>query len=144
MAHPATQKPFSIRMSERTMARLELGASRRGEPRARVAERLIDEGLRMDDHPGVVFRDGPAGRRAALAGGPDVWEVIETLKGTGLADERAIAATAEWGNLALGQVRTAVRYYADFREEVDTRIALNRDEAERGLAAWERAREALA
>lgn len=45
---------------------------------------------------GVV---GPAGRRAALAGGPDVWEVIETLKGTELAGEDAIAAAAQWGNL---------------------------------------------
>jgi hypothetical protein len=39
----------------------------RGEAKSRTAERLIDEGLRMEDHPGIVFRDGPAGRRAALA-----------------------------------------------------------------------------
>lgn len=144
MAGAAAQKPFSIRMSERTMARLEVGARRRGEPRARTAERLIDEGLRMEDHPGVIFRDGPSGRRAALTGGPDVWEVIETLMGTGLDGERAIAATAEWGELAVAQVRVAVRYYGEFREEVDERIALNRREAERGREAWVRAREALA
>jgi hypothetical protein len=62
------------------VARLDAGVRRRGEAKARTAERLIDEGLRMEDHPGIVFRDGPAGRRAALAGGPDAWEVIETLK----------------------------------------------------------------
>ncbi len=98
----------------------------------------------MEDHPGIAFRDGPAGRRAALAGGPDVWEVIETLKGTGLAGERAIAAAAKWGNLTPAQVRTAVRYYAEFRQEVDEWISFNRQEAERQRAAWERAREALA
>ena len=98
----------------------------------------------MEDHPGVVFRDGPAGRRAALAAGPDVWEVIETLKGTGLAGEQAIEATAEWGNLSHAQVRAAVRYYADFRDEIDGRIAHNREEAERQRAASARAREALA
>jgi len=27
-------------------------------------------------YPGILLRDGPAGQRAALAGGPDVWEVI--------------------------------------------------------------------
>lgn len=135
--------PFSIRMSERTLARLDAGSRRRGEPKARTAERLIDEGLRMEDHPGIVFRDGPAGRRAALAGGPDVWEVIETLKGSELAGEEAIAAAAEWGNLPGAQVRLAVRYYGDFREEIDERIRLNRDEAERQRAGWERAREAL-
>jgi len=97
----------------------------------------------MEDHPGIVFRDGPAGRRAALAVGPDVWEVIETLKGTGLAGEQAVAATAEWGVLTHAQVHTAVRYYADFRDEVDARIAHNSQEADRQRAAWVRARAAL-
>lgn len=142
-SHPA-QKPFSIRMSQQTLARLDLGARRRGEAKARTAERLIEEGLRMEDHPGIVFRDGPAGRRAALAGGPDVWEIVETLKGAGLKGEQAIAATAEWGALTQMQVRTAVRYYADFRAEVDERIAHNAREADRQQAAWERAQDALA
>ena len=144
MAHPATQKPFSIRMSEDTMARLDAGARRRGEAKARTAERLIVEGLRIEEHPGIAFRDGPAGRRAALAGGPDVWEVIDTLKGTGLSGEAAVKATAEWGSLTPAQVRIAVRYYGDFREEVDQRIAFNREEAMRQRAAWERAQDALA
>lgn len=98
----------------------------------------------MEDHPGVVFRDGPAGRRAALVGGPDVWEVVETLKGTGLPAEQAIAAAAEWGNLTSAQVRVGLGYYAEFRDEIDEWIAFNRREAERHRAAWERTREALA
>lgn len=140
----ATHKPFSIRMSKRTLDRLGAGARQRGEPKARTAERLIDEGLRMEDHPGIIFRDGPAGRRAALQAGPDVWEVIETLKGTGLEGEKAIAATAEWGNLTIPQVRVAIRYYGDFAGEVDAMLERNRAEAERQRAAWERAQEALA
>jgi hypothetical protein len=98
----------------------------------------------MEDHPGIVFKDGPTGRRAALVGGPDVWEVIGTLKEMGTADEQGIAATAEWGNLTHAQVNVAVRYYADFRDEVDERIAHNRDEAERQHAAWKRVQAALA
>jgi hypothetical protein len=137
-------KPFSIRMSPGTLARLDLGAQRRGEAKSRTAERLIDEGLRMEDHPGIVFRDGPAGRRAALAGGPDVWEVIGTLKEMGPPKDQAIAATAEWGNLSQAQVNAALSYYVDFREEVDEKIAHNRQEAERQKAAWERAQAALA
>jgi uncharacterized protein (DUF433 family) len=144
MAPATAQKPFSIRMSARTLERLDRGARRRGEAKARTAERLIDEGLRMEDHPGIVFRDGPAGRRSALAGGPDVWEVVETVKGTGLAADEAIAAAAEWGTLTQAQVRTAVRYYADFQDEVDERIELNRREAERLHAAYARERAALA
>src|SRR6266513_3036088 len=45
-----------------------------------AANRLVDEALRMAEHPGVIFRSGPTGRRAALAGGPDVWEVIRAVK----------------------------------------------------------------
>ena len=52
-----------------TYAALHPGASA-----SSVAARLVDEGLRMDEHPGVMFRDGPTGRRAVLVGGPDVWE----------------------------------------------------------------------
>lgn len=144
MSRPATQKPFSIRMSEDTMARLDAGARRRGEAKARTAERLIVEGLRIEEHPGIAFRDGPAGRRAALAGGPDVWEVIDTLKGTGLSGEAAIKAAAEWGSLTSAQVRIAVRYYGDFREEIDQRIGFNREEADRERARWERAQASLA
>lgn len=135
--------PFSVRMSARTVARLEAEARRRGEPKARVAERFIDEGLRMADHPGIVFRDGPTGRRAALAVGPDVWEVIETLMGTELTGEAAIEATADWGGLTHAQVRQAVRYFGDFREEIDARIRANRREAERLRKGWERAQAAL-
>ena len=144
MAHALAPKPFSIRMSAGILDRLDRRARRRGEAKSRTAERLIDEGLRMEDHPGIVFRDGPAGRRAALAGGPDVWEVIETLQDTGLKGEEAIAATAEWGVLTHTQVRTAIHYYGEFRDEVDTRIVSNGQEAERQREAWVRAREALA
>ncbi len=144
MSSQTAPKPFSIRMSERTLARLDVGARRRGEAKSRTAERLIDEGLRMEDHPGIVFKDGPTGRRAALANGPDVWEVVKTLKETGPAQEQAIAGAMFWGNLSRAQVDVAVRYYADFPEEVDERIAHNHEEAERQHAAWKRAQAALA
>jgi hypothetical protein len=139
----ASQKPFSIRMSAHTLARLDESARRRNEAKGRIAERLIDAGLRMEAHPGVIFRDGPTGRRAALAAGPDVWEVIETLQGTGLRGDKAGAATAEWGTLTPVQIHAAVCYYAEYRDEVDERIGLNREEAKRQHAAWQRAHDAL-
>ena len=45
-----------------------------------AANMLVDEGLRMMEHPGVLFRPGPTGRRAGLAAGPDVWEVVRAVK----------------------------------------------------------------
>lgn len=140
----AAQKPFSIRMNPKTFERLDLDARRRGEPKSRTAERLIDEGLRMEAHPGIVFKDGPAGRRAALVLGPDVWQVVKVVKEFGPNGERAIAGAAEWGNLSEARVRVAVRYYADFREEIDERIASNEAAAAREYAAWLREQEALA
>jgi hypothetical protein len=133
-----------MRLSEPTMSKLDAHARRRGETKTHIGERLIEEGLRMEDHPGIVFRDGPAGRRAALAGGPDVWEVVQTLQNTGEKGEAAITATSEWGSLSPAQVRTAARYYADHRDEVDERIRLGREEADREHAAWQRAQDALA
>lgn len=44
---------------------------------------------RIADHPGIIFKDGPSGRRAALACGPDVWEVIKFVHEI---DERGSAA----------------------------------------------------
>lgn len=98
----------------------------------------------MDEHPGIVFRDGPAGRRAALVAGPDVWELMATLKGGEVHGEKAIAATAKLLNLTELQVRTAVRYYSAYPEEIDERIERNIKEADAAEAAWRREQAALA
>jgi hypothetical protein len=83
------------------------------------------EAKALSDHPGVIFRDGPAGRRAALPGGPDVWEVMATLMSGKARGQAAIHSTAELLNLTPAQVRAAVRYYAAFPDEIDQRLALN-------------------
>ncbi|RIK35567.1 MAG: hypothetical protein DCC58_20330, partial [Chloroflexi bacterium] len=51
-----------------------------GTTRSHLARKLLDEGLRMQAHPGVVFRSRPAGRRAGLALGPDIWEVARVFR----------------------------------------------------------------
>jgi hypothetical protein len=98
----------------------------------------------MDEHPGIVFRGGPTGRRAALAAGPDVWEVMMTLKSGEKRGEDAIAPAAELLNLTEPQIRAAVRYYAAFPEEIDKRIARNADDADEAEEAWRREQAALA
>jgi hypothetical protein len=139
---PARQ--FSARLNASIMDRLERRVARAGLNKSRLAERYIDEGLRMEDHPGIVFRDGPAGRRAALSGGPDIWEVIATVRASGLDGENALAATAEWGSLSLSQVRAAVRYYAEYPQEIDERITRNLEEADAAEQQWRREQQALA
>jgi hypothetical protein len=109
---------------------------RSGLNKSRLAERYIDEGMRMEDHPGIVFRDGPTGRRAGLSAGPDVWEVISALRSTGLAGEPAIRATAEWSSLSVRQVRDAVGYYNEYAVEIDSRIRLNDEDADAAEQRW--------
>lgn len=140
----ASSRPFSARLDASVADRLERRGTRSGLSKSRLAERYIDEGLRMEDHPGIVFRDGPTGRRAGLAGGPDIWEVIATVRASGLDGENALSAASEWGNLSLSQVRAAVRYYAEYSQEVDDRIARNVEEADVAEAQWRREQHALA
>lgn len=123
--------------------RLKRHAAQHAESISGVGERLIDEGLRMDAHPGIVFRDGPSGRRAGLAAGPDVWEVVGLLRGLrGTVEKRAAKAADQLG-LTVGQTRAASRYYAEFTAEIDAELAANDDAADRGLAAWEAERRLL-
>jgi hypothetical protein len=65
-------RQFSARLDAGVVDRLERRGARLGLNKSRLAERYIDEGVRVDDHPGIVFRDGPIGRRAGSAAGPDV------------------------------------------------------------------------
>ncbi len=140
----APARQFSARLNASIVDRLERRGARAGLNKSRLAERYIDEGLRTEDHPGVVFRDGPAGRRAALSGGPDVWEVIAAVRRSGLDGENALAAAAEWGSLSLAQVRAAVHYYAEYQQEIDERITRNVEEADAAEQQWRREQHALA
>jgi hypothetical protein len=135
---------FSARWNADVVSRLRRRSELAGTNKSRLAERYVDEGTRMDEHPGVVFRGGPTGRRAALAGGPDLWEVLTTLKSGKARGEEAISATADLLGLTDSQVRTAVRYYGAFPEEVDDRIARNVEDADEAEAAWRREQAALA
>jgi hypothetical protein len=114
---------LSIRMPDETRDQLEATAEAHGETRSSLMQRYIEEGLQMDRHPGIVFRPGPAGRRAGLAGGPDVWEVVRVLQNVETRGDRAIAEAATWLGLSAAQVRIAVEYYADYPAESDAWLA---------------------
>lgn len=137
-------RTFSARWDSDVLERLERRSEEAGTSRSRLAERYVDEGTRMDEHPGIVFRGGPTGRRAALAGGPDVWEIMQTIKSGKARGDAAVAMAADLLNLAESQVRTAVRYYAAYPDDIDERIRRNVEEADAAEAAWKREQAALA
>jgi hypothetical protein len=123
---------LSIRIDAETRRELEREAARRGTPKTTLAESLLKEAIRMASHPGITFREGPAGRRAGVIAGPDVWEVIEVWNDS----DRDSAATAEVINLPIGLVDAAVGYYLDKPEEIDAWIERNQSQAADAESAW--------
>jgi sarcosine oxidase gamma subunit len=128
---------LSIRFTPALLARLRQRANAiPGASAAGLAQRLIDEGLRMADHPGVIFKDGPSGRRAALAFGPDVWEIIKFLREVDERGPGAIEAAAEVFAVDTSRISTAISYYGDFAGEIDTEITAADETSARAEAAW--------
>lgn len=92
----------------------------RGTGFTEVAISLLREAVRMRRVPGVVFIDGPTGRRAAIAGtGIDVWEVVAQFREVG-EDPGELKACYPW--LTEAQLSSALAYYELYPEEIDARI----------------------
>jgi len=96
----------------------------------------------MDAHPGVVFQDGPSGRRAVLISGPDVWEVIRALRDAranepDLSPDGIMELVGDNADVPLRDVHVALGYYGEYPEEIDDSIA----EAEEAEARAQRALE---
>jgi hypothetical protein len=135
-------QPTSFRLPPDLMRRIDAEAAQRGTTMTRLVSSLLDEGLKAGRFPGVVYRDGPAGRRAALAGGPDVWEVVRAVRATPGRGEARVRRVARETEIPERLVRLAIEFAAAFPEEVDERIRLDEEAAER-LREQVRARERL-
>lgn len=126
-------RPISLRLADSTVERLGLRAQRVQIPPRTLAQRYVEEGLRMDEHPLVRFADGPGGRRARLVGtGGEVWEVIAAVRD----NNGDIAETADYLQLPLGLVQAAVTYYGAYQDEIDGWIERNEREAAEAHSAW--------
>ena len=118
----------TIELDEALAARLDGMAGATGVSRPALAASALEEWLRMERHPGVCFRNGAAGRRAALHDGPDIWQLMAHLRGASGEDGARIRETADLLGLSERSVRAAMRYYAEHPEEIDGWIRRN-DEA---------------
>lgn len=119
----------SVRMPRELIDELDAASERAGVSRSEMLKTLVEEGIRMQKHPGIVFRNGPTGRRAGLADGPDVWEVIAALRGS--ASDESIAQVAASTSVNEHQIRRALRYYGEFRAEINERNRRNDEAADR-------------
>lgn len=135
------RRPVSLRVEVSTFDELERRARQAGEPMNSLAERYIAEGLRIEEHPQIYFREGELGRRAALIGTRlDVWQVMETVRNS----SNSVEDAADYFDLPVEKVRAAVRYYAAHRDEVDEFAARATAAADRAEAAWRAEQEILA
>ena len=117
----------SVRLDDSLAERLRLRARAAGETLSDRLRRYAEEGARREEHPLVVFRDGPTGRRAGLLGGPDVWEVAMWVEDLA-AEPDPVAALVEDGAVSRSLVDAAMRYRAAYSDEIEARIDLHRRE----------------
>ncbi len=132
----------SFRISDTARARLASRAAREGMTATALLDQLIVEGIDQLDSPGIVFRGPAHDRRAALAAGPDVWEVIARLQELDGSEEQRISVLAAESDLHPRLIRTALDYAAEHADEIRERIDRNRALAERNRQTA-RQREAL-
>ena len=134
--------PVAIRFDEDLLDEVRRVARRRGTTVSSVVQSFTEEGVRAGQIPGIVFRDGPAGRRAGVAGSLDVWEIISAAQTEDKPIDTASLATEIC--VPLHAITIALDYYSRYPEEIDQWIADNDLEAERAETSWARKQAVLA
>ena len=140
--------PVAIRFDDELLADVRRVAKRRSMSVSAVVKTFTDEGIRTLLVPGIMFREGPAGRRPAVAGSLDVWEIIGTLRDASETTDTAAltndaAALARATDLPERVILIALEYYRRYPAEIDDWIAEHEREAEQARSAWLRQRGAL-
>jgi uncharacterized protein (DUF433 family) len=134
---PTTKQQVAFRVRARTLDHLKRRVRETGLSQTDLAERYLEEGLRMDEHPLIVFRDGAGGRRPGLVGSRlDVWQIVDTVKQNGSAK-----AAAAYLDLSDERIEACMRYYAEYQDEIDEWAARAQLVADREHDLWQRRQE---
>ena len=130
----AKGQPVSLRIPDEARAAIQETMRRTGRDFSSVANEMLTEAARMRRIPGIVFADGPTGRRARVAGtGLDVSEVVQAYHKLGEDWER-LRQAYDW--LTELQLRAALAYAEAYPEEIEER--LRAEEQLTGEAIWAR------
>jgi hypothetical protein len=115
-------KVMSIRFQDQQVTRLGRISRRLGKAPSETVALLVEEALRMAEHPQVDFRDSLAGRQAYVKGsGLAVWEVAMIARGFD-GDVGKVASYLHWSP---ERAQAALTYMRDYREEIDAELADN-------------------
>lgn len=144
MAGPASVR-FDPLVAERLAAFV---SSHPGLSASSAINMLVDEALRSQEHPLVVFRDGPAGRRARLVGAPDIWEVVRAVRSAresepDLDPDDVVALVEDTTGVPIHLVQAAIEYWADHPAEIDAWITRADAETVAAEERWQRERRLL-
>lgn len=120
----------SFRISERAKSALATRAAADGISATSLLEQLILEGIAARDFPGVIYRGPVADRRAALAAGPDVWEIVARLQELRGSEEHRLRVLSEETHVPARLLRLALDFAAAHPDEVEARISRNRQAIE--------------
>jgi hypothetical protein len=121
----------SFRISDVARTQLATRAAREGMTATALLDLLIVEGIDQLDYPGIIFRGPAHDRRATLAAGPDVWEVIARLQELDGSEEQRISLLSAESDLHPRLIRIALDYAAEHPAEIRERIERNQAVAER-------------
>ncbi len=122
MANAKSGEPISVRLREPVQEAIRSLARQARRPAAQVINDLLEEALRSRRFSGVVFVEGPAGRRAHMAGtGLDVWEIIELVNEYGSPE----AVIRSFPHLTRVAIRTTLAYAREYPEEIRVFLELN-------------------
>lgn len=110
----------SFRLNEERMERLRRAGRAMGKAPGEVASLLVEEGLRMREHPGIDFRDTPVGRQAFIRGTRlQAWMILRMLRGEGddlkvtcenySLTEREVLAALNYGRCYVAELEEAER-----------------------------------
>lgn len=125
----------SFRISDTAKRRLASRAGRDGVSATALLDRLIVEGIDQLEYPGIIFRGPVHDRRAALAAGPDVWEIVARLQELDGSEEQRIGTLGAESDLHPRFIRVALDYAAEHADEIRRRIDRNRAMVQRSMHA---------
>ena len=131
---------LSVRLPEVVSQSLDAYTGKRSLNRSVVVAQALNEWMRLQDHPGIRFITSLTGDRvAALERGPEVWTVAEAWVMIDPA-RRSVDEVAYVTGLTVTEVETALRYYADFQDEIDAELVQVWQAQKEEQAVWERLR----
>lgn len=123
-------RPLSVKLRPWLEDELRQEFEARGESTSEGLRRVLEEWWALRRFPHLEFREGLGGRRAALEGGPEIWEIVAARREYG-PDPASLREHFGW--LPEAALQEALSFYERFPERIDARLEDN-DRAGRYLA----------